>query len=70
MRKFRVIEVPFQPFLASDAGSVLMQNWFFRCRPNMAHMRQSRLDSGLVCQVKVLKNIKTFPLRLAADFCL
>ena len=67
MRPFRVIEVPFQPLLASDAGSVLMQNWFFRCRPNMAHMRQSRLNSGLVYQVKVLKNIQMFPLRMAAD---
>jgi len=32
-------------------------------RPNMAHRRQSRPDSGLDFQVKVLKSFKSFPLR-------
>jgi hypothetical protein len=33
----------------------------------MAHIRQSRPDSGLGLQGKVLKPLKVFPLRSAAD---
>jgi len=38
----------------------------FRCRANMAHIRQSRPDSGLDFQVKVLKPLKVFLLRSEA----
>ena len=33
----------------------------FRCRANMAHIRQSRPDSGRGFQVKVLKTVEVFP---------
>ena len=38
-----------------------------RCRANMAHTRQSRLESGLGFQVKVLETFKVSPLRSNAD---
>ena len=34
-----------------------------RCRANMAHIRQSRSDSGLGFQAKGLKRFEWFPLR-------
>ena len=37
-----------------------------RCRANMAHIRQSRPDSGLGFQVIVLKPFKLLPLRSEA----
>jgi len=40
----------------------------FRCRANMAHIRQSGPDYGLGFQVKALTNFKLIPLRLATDF--
>jgi len=36
------------------------------CRANMAHMRQSRSDSGLGFQKKIIKSFKVFPLRSEA----
>jgi len=33
------------------------------CRVDMTHVRQSRPDSGLVFQVKVLKSFQVVPLR-------
>ena len=38
-----------------------------RCRANSAHVRQSRLASGLGVQVKVLYTFGVFPLCLEAD---
>ena len=38
-----------------------------RCRANVAHVRQSRLDSGLGFQLKSLEKITLFPLCLEAD---
>jgi len=38
----------------------------YRCRANMAHIRQSRPDYGLHFQVKVPKSFKVFPLRSEA----
>jgi len=37
-----------------------------RCRANMAHVRQSRPDSGLGFQVKVLKPFKVVPFSLGS----
>ena len=45
-----------------DSGAV------FRCQANSEHRRQSRSDSGLVLQVKVLKNFEVVPSSLGADF--
>ena len=39
-----------------------MQVWF----ANMARIRQSRPDSGLGFQVKILEGLKVFPFRSAA----
>jgi len=40
--------------------------WESRCRANMAHIRQSRPDSGLDFQVTALQIFKLFPHRSAA----
>jgi len=37
------------------------------CRANLEHISQSRPDSGLGFQVKVLKSFRSFPLRSAAE---
>jgi len=40
-----------------------------RCRANVAHIRQSRPDSGLGFQVKVLKTFKDVPSSLESGAC-
>ena len=40
-----------------------------RGRANMAHIRQSRPDSGLDVQVKVLKKFKAVSSQLGGDVC-
>jgi hypothetical protein len=40
-----------------------------RSRADMAHIRQSRPDSGLDIQVKVLNTYELFPFRLEAALC-
>ena len=42
-------------------GSVCTRKMPNRCRPNLAHIRQSRPDSGLGFQVKVLKIFQDVP---------
>jgi len=42
--------------------------WVSRCQVNSARVRQSRPDSGLDLQVKVLKPFKLFPLRSEVDY--
>ena len=39
----------------------------YRCRANRAHIRQSRPDYGPEFQVKVVKAMKSFPIRSEAE---
>ena len=48
----------YEPFLEPMHLSVIDQ---VRCRANMAHIRQSRPDSGLGFQAKVLKTFRDVP---------
>ena len=44
-----------------EGGDHLKRTRQLRCPANMAHIRQSRPDSGLGFQVKVLKTLKVVP---------
>ena len=53
--------------LSAQPNTTLFRN---RCRANMAHVRQSRPDSGLGFQVKFLNPFKLLPSRSALHVCL
>ena len=47
------------PFFMSGMGGLALQS--NGCRANVAHIRQPRPDSGLVCQAKVLNAFRVVP---------
>jgi len=59
--------------VSAPRGPACRQTFLHRCRASMAHIRQSRPDSGLGFHAKSLKPFKLFPVRLAAvhmvEFC-
>ena len=51
------------------ADLLALHDWHHHLRANMSHMRQSRPDSGLGCQAKVLKLFQGCPLFARKQSC-